>query len=127
MNPSGYFMPNMAMNRLMTRNVYGLSGGIGSLDKIIQGIKNFNWSKLLNGASKTLNVMNQTIPLVRQAGPVINNAKNMFKIVKAFGNETRNKQIINKNVLSERQKSLQATKTIKNSETISNNFPNFFI
>ncbi len=116
MNPSRYFMSNMAINPMMIRNGYRLSGGMGLLERMTSGIKSFNWGKLLNGANKTLNVMNQTIPLIRQAQPVINNARNIFKIAKAFGKETTVSNTVNSVI----KKDLDASKN-------TNNNPIFFV
>ena len=124
MNPGRYFMPNMVMNPMIAGNSYGLSRGIGSFGKIINGIKNFDWSKLLTGANKTLNVMNQTIPLIRQAKPMINNAKSMFKIVRALGSEmkTGNTRSMPKSYSLVRDNSITKEEANKN-----DNYPNFFI
>ena len=125
MNPGRFFMPNMAMNPIMMRNAYGISRNVGIFDRMLQGIRSFNWSRLLNGANKTLNVMNQTIPLIKQAGPMVNNVKSMVKLARAFGSETTknnkfdhsNKRANNDNVI----------KSIQKKEVIDNNYPNFFV
>ena len=90
MNPSRFFMPNMVTNPMMMRNAYMMPRNIGLLGRITNGIRSFNWNKLLTGANKTLNVMNQTIPLIRQTKPMINNVKSMVNLAKAFRSETNN-------------------------------------
>lgn len=45
--------------------------------------KTFTFSGLLNGASKTLGVINQAIPVIYQVKPIWNNAKTMFRVMKA--------------------------------------------
>lgn len=128
MNPGRYFMPNMAMNQMAFGNNYGLSRGLGSLERIVQSVKSFNWGKLLNGANKTLNVMNQTIPLIRQAKPMVNNVKSMFKIVRAFGSETVIKQSTKiSNPVDNRHNTLENRTFTNKKEANDDNYPNFFI
>ena len=126
MNPGRYFIPNMGMgpitrmgpgfgmNPMISTNGFTFRNNLFS--RIANGIKNFNWSGLLNGANKTLNVVNQTIPLVRQTKPMVNNVKNMINLTKAFRKETNsNRTIKNENLITKKE-------VIDN-----NNYPNFFI
>jgi paraquat-inducible protein B len=50
----------------------------------------FNFSNLLNNASKTLNVVNQAIPIIKEVKPILNNAKTVFKIVNSLNNTNSN-------------------------------------
>ena len=119
MNPGRYFMPNMA-NPMMMSNAYGLTNGARGLGRLIQGVKSFDWGKLLNGAGKTLNVVNQTIPIIKQAKPVVNNVKKMVKIVRALGNETNATHTTN-------SVNNKDNYVVKEKETDNSNYPNFFI
>ena len=114
MNPGRFYMPNMAsigmriapMNGAMMNSAM-MSGpmmrgamssvprGMGFFSRIGNSLKSFNFGGLLSGANKTLNVVNQTIPLIRQAKPMVNNMKSMFRLAKAFGNETTSHKMVN--------------------------------
>ena len=129
MNPERFFLPNFS-NQFTPLIRTGYLPNAGLFSRITSSIKRFNWSGLLNGANKTLNVVNQTIPLVRQAGPMVNNMKNMFKIAKAFGNETTRKKQEN-NILNNSGSSninyVENEANIQKKEVVNNNYPNFFI
>ena len=135
MNPNRFFLPNMNIqfSPFIGTNYLARGSNFGLIDRITNSIRRFNWSGLLNGANKSLNVVNQTIPLVRQAGPMVSNMKNMFKIAKAFGNETTNKFSKNGSVRSSTNNSLfqeTSSKSSKNNqkkEVTDDNYPNFFI
>ena len=131
MNPGRYFIPNMRFNPFirmpinpMLRNQILNTSKPGLLNRIINGIKTYNWKSLLNGANKTLNVVNQTIPLIRQAKPMVNNVKSMIELTKAFGNETNTKKSINKSINNKLE---IAKKEIKKSITPNNDYPTFFV
>lgn len=130
MNPGRFFLPNFStqFSPIMRVSYLPNINRIGLFSRITNSIKRFNWSGLLNGANKTLNVVNQTIPLVRQAGPMVSNMKNMFKIAKAFGNETTKPRISNiKNNMSQ-ENNLNIKNEIESSkEIIDTNYPNFFV
>ena len=133
MNPGRFFLPNMTHQFTpFMRGAY-LQGApnLGLFGRIANSIRRFNWSGLLNGANKTLNVVNQTIPLMRQAGPMVSNMKNMFKIAKAFGNETTSKvkNISQKhNILSSSVQRLNDVgENIQKKEVMNDSYPNFFI
>ena len=124
MNPSRFFMPNMALDNMMMRNAYMMPRNIGLFSRLANGFRSFNWTKLLNGANKTLNVMNQTIPLIRQTRPMINNVKSMLQLAKAFRNETGsniNKKNISHNYIN------KSSSTNHNSHIINNEYPTFFV
>lgn len=130
MNPGRYFIPNMALSPMIIRNGYAATREMGLLSRLTQGLRSFNWNRLLSGANKTLNVMNQTIPLVRQAKPMISNVKNMLNLAKAFRSETSNNTLksnnfVNKNESSKNNEIMSKTKKIN----IQNNnyMPTFFI
>ena len=111
MGPMMNFRPNFGMNQAMSINGFTVRNSLFS--RISDGIKNFNWSGLLNGANRTLNVVNQTIPLIRQTKPMINNVKNMINLTKAFRKETTSANV---------SENLMAKK-----EVMDNGNPNFFI
>ena len=77
--------------------------------------RTFNFSSLLNGASRTLNVINQAIPVINQAKPVWNNMKTMFRVAKEF-NAPDTKE--------EKVKIKEEKNEVKTSNT---NNPSFFI
>ncbi len=85
--------------------------------------KSFSFSKILGGISKTLNVANQVIPLYQQAKPLINNAKNIFSIVKEFNKPDKNTQI------SKSQNNITKKEPVNDSskQIINYNNPTFFI
>lgn len=135
MNPNRFFLPNMNMqfSPFIGTNYLSRGSNFGLIGRITNSIRRFNWSGLLNGANKTLNVVNQTIPLVRQAGPMVSNMKNMFKIAKAFGNETASKVSRNYSIndtsrsnLSHELESDNSAKEQKK-EVTNDNYPNFFV
>ena len=68
----------------------------------------FNFSNLLNNASKTLNVVNQAIPVIKEVKPIFKNAKALFKIVNVLNNSN-------------------PTKGVKINKENTNSGPNFFI
>lgn len=131
MNPGRFFLPNMThqFTPFMRGTYMQSTPNLGLFGRITNSIRRFNWSGLLNGANKTLNVVNQTIPLVRQAGPMVSNMKNMFKIAKAFGNETVGRTSITKpNIDNARvQESSNVAESIQKKEVMNDNYPNFFI
>ncbi len=91
--------PNIIRNSLIpaSANINRMSL-FGRLGNIFQGIKNFNWSGLINNTSKTLGIINQSIPLVKQVGPMVGNVKSMIKLASVFKDETddnHQKQSIN--------------------------------
>ena len=128
MNPGRFFTPNFStqFTPLIQANYLPLNRNIGLFGRIASSIKRFNWSGLLNGANKTLNVVNQTIPLVRQAAPMVGNMKNMFKIAKAFGNETTTKKERN-NHYNIKNNYVDHDLGEEKKEVTNNNYPNFFI
>lgn len=74
-----------------------LMGRINLFSRFFNGIKNYNWSGLINNTSKTLGVINQTIPIVKQVKPVINNMRSVIKIASIFKDETDSKAVSNVN------------------------------
>ena len=116
MNSDRFFIPNMTMNPMMMRNAYIMPRNADLLGKFVNGIKSFNWAKLLSGANKTLNVMNQTIPLIRQTKPIISNVKSMLQLAKAFRSETGSNHASNR-------KNQPAKHTYHNNDE----YPTFFI
>jgi len=135
MNPGRYFMPMVGRSPMMYANGmtlrnYGNFNVFGLLNKLTNGIKNFNWRGLLGGMSKTLNVVNQTIPLVRQAKPMFDNVKSMVLLTKTFNNETRNigikKGSVNTTSLSKKKK-YQVNNGTGNFNARNMNRPIFFV
>lgn len=134
MNPGRFFIPNMGIARspMISANFLPSRDGIGFFGRITNSLRTFNWSGLLNGASKTLNVVNQTIPLVRQAGPMFNNMKSMLRLAKVFGNETNNfnyNVIKKKNTINTVDESIdvQDKNLMQKKEILNDCNPNFFI
>ena len=122
MNQGRYFIPNMGMGMSQP---FTLNSGFvfrnNLFSRLVNGIKNFNWGGLLNGANSTLNVVNQTIPLIRQTKPMINNVKNMINLTKAFRKETVKSIKTNSSYKNIEENS------ITKKEVITDNYPNFFI
>ena len=137
MNQGRFFIPRTGMNigPMMGAN-YLPSRGIGLFGKIGNSLKSFNWGNFLNNANKTINVVNQTIPLVKQAGPMFNNMRSMFKIAKAFGNETttnisknrnNNQHIVRNDANNNVHRNTNNEISDGKKEVSNNNYPNFFI
>ena len=120
MNPNRFFIPNMFDNPTMMQNAYIYPRNIGIFQRITNGIRSFNWNKLLTSANKTLNIMNQTIPLIRQTRPMINNVKSMINLARAFRTETKQNNHSNVNTVKSNNKY-----NIKYDET--NQYPTFFV
>ena len=76
--------------------------GTGIINRMLNGIKSFNWSGLLSGANKTLNVVNQTIPLIRETKPIINNVRSIVSLTKAFGKEVNTRNTNNNSVIRDK-------------------------
>ena len=97
MNSGRFFIPNMntipfmrpGFNTVMNSSMI-MSRNTNMIERLVNGIKSFNWRGLLSGANKTLNVVNQTIPLIKQAKPMVGNVRSMIQLAKAFGKETKN-------------------------------------
>lgn len=126
MNPGRFYIPNyMNMGTIpMSRTMFNLGNtprNMGLFQQITSKIRSVDWGGFLNNANKTLNVVNQTIPLVRQAGPMVNNMKSMFKIAKAFGNETIANSSLNTKPVNNNPNIIQKK------EVDTSNEPNFFI
>ena len=81
-------------------------------NNIFSNVKNFKWSSFLDGTQKTLSIINQAIPIIYQIKPIYQNAKAAIKVVNAFKDETKEKQV-----------KRESTRT----NTISNNSPVFFL
>ena len=131
MNSGRYFIPNMMVNPIMIRNGYTASRGMGLFNRIAQGLRSFNWNRLLSGANKTLNVMNQTIPLVRQAKPMVSNVKNMLNLAKAFRSETssnilKGNYMVNRNI-TKKNNDIIISKNKVNIAKDNSDMPTFFI
>lgn len=158
MNPGRFYMPNMAnmgmrmapMNGAMMNSAMmggpmmrgamsSVPRGMGFFSRIGNSLKSFNFGGLLSGVNKTLNVVNQTIPLIRQAKPMVNNMKSMFRLAKAFGDETvsnnsKNRKINNNFSNSDVHHSnnnvtnsyINENSVIKK-EVSDDSYPNFFI
>jgi len=47
-------------------------------------------TKVIGGLTKTLNIANQAIPLYKEAKPMINNARNIYSVLKSFANNKNN-------------------------------------
>ena len=133
MNPGRMMMPNMAFAPIMRAQAMA-PGGMGLFGRIGSGLRSFNWSGLLSGASKTLNVVNQTIPLIKQAKPMVGNVKSMLRLAKAFGSETISRNGSNNNSrrtnnINKENKNI-TTNTVKkesNDNFSNDSYPNFFI
>ena len=70
----------------------------------------FNFSNIINGATKTLNVINQAIPIIKEVKPVLKNARSIIKIVNGLKID-----------------SIKVEQNKKEKDTNYNTGPNFFI
>lgn len=147
MNPGRYFIPNMGMGTItrmgpnmvmgpMIRSGYLATRSPGLINRVLSGLRSFNWRGLVSGANRTLNVVNQTIPLIRQARPMVNNVKSIWQLARAFGNETGNKR--SNNLIDKNNNSTNANNISNNNplnsknetlkeEISDSNYPKFFI
>ena len=103
----------------------GLAGTGGAL-------KTFSWSGLLNSASKTLGVINQAIPVVTQIKPIWNNAKTMFRVMKAVNSDSKSSSTTDSTTKETTNNTNNETTAIKKETTTSNNnsndgSPTFFV
>ena len=124
--PRYYGLQNMMRSSMIpATNTIARTSLFGRLGNVLEGIKSFNWSNLINNTSKTLGIINQTIPLVRQVGPMVGNMKSMIKLASVFKDETDTSpnQNLNNNINNNEQKEKESQ--------INNNFnsdsPTFFI
>lgn len=108
----------------------GLRSLLGLGGRVATGTSSFNFTSLLNGASKTLGVVKDAIPVVKEVGPMMNNMRSMLKIASVFKDET---DITKKEDTSS---SKQASSNINSNSTTTqkveytnqtNNQPNFFL
>ena len=109
----------------------GLRSLLGLGGRAATGTSGFNFTSLLNGASKTLGVVKDAIPVVKEVGPMMNNMRSMLKIASVFKDET---DITKKEDTSS---SKQASSSINSNNTTTtqkveytnqtNNQPNFFL
>lgn len=74
--------------------------------------RGFSLGKIVNGLSKTLRVANQIIPIYQKAMPVIQNARNMFGMLKEFKpSSPKSNQVLSATPLSEPIKTIEKEKT----------------
>lgn len=83
-------------------------------------------TKVLGGISKTLAIANQVIPLYKEAKPMINNARNIFSVLKDINKGVSNKSSTNK---TSNNSSNNETKkdTILETRKVKQNNPSFFL
>ena len=145
-------MMGIGSNPMMGMRGASMMGGAprtgGFLSSLIGGrsaagrlTKSFNFSSLLNGASKALGVVNQAIPIVKEVGPMVGNMKQMLKIASIFKDETdtntNTRTSTNTNTTTpETTPTSQETTNVKENDTRinstttninQNNEPNFFL
>ena len=132
MNYNSVFFP-MVMRNPMTNFTSPFTRNYTIFDVINRlgnGIKNFNWKGMLSGVNKTLNVVNQTIPLVKQAKPMYDNVKSMVLLTKAFKKETNcvaKKNNINNNLLINNNNYKKSINKMDTNNNNTDNNPIFFI
>ena len=132
-------MPNQIVPP-MTGNMMGpmigvplRSGGGGlrsllGLGRTSTGTSGFNFTSLLNGASKTLGVVKDAIPEVKEVGPMMNNMRSMLKIASDETDTTKKEDTTSPNIASSNINSNNTTTTQKVEYTNqTNNQPNFFL
>lgn len=117
MNYGRYFIPNLGMRRIIPfmQTSQVIPHNMGLFNRVFRSLKGINWKGFINGANKTLNAVNQTIPLIKQATPMVDNVKSMVRLAKAFGNETKHKNVSNNMTISNDK-----------SSSLDNNNPIFF-
>lgn len=120
------------MNPMIGAPLRSSSSGLSGLRSLLglgrtTGTSGFNFTSLLNGASKTLGVVKDAIPVVKEVGPMMNNMRSMLKIASVFKDETditkkedTTKSNISSNINNNSTQKVEYT-------NISNNQPNFFL
>lgn len=141
-NPISYGIPNTlgmmgqntARNPGLLSRLFGLRGASGISSVAGTGgtsslLKNFSWSSLLNGASKTLGVINQAIPVYNQIRPIWNNAKTMLRVMKAVNSDDSSKNSSSSSNVSNNIDNYTSTKEIisNNDNNYNDNSPTFFV
>ena len=125
-NPMARSAPSL-LSRLTNAGFSSNPGVLSGASGIAGGLKNFSWSTLLNGASKTLGVINQAIPVLHQIRPIWNNTKTMLRVMKAVNSKD---QKPSSNIINNDKKisSFDEIKLNKNDiNTTSNEGPIFFV
>ena len=117
------FNPFMTANN-MPYAPYGYGINHGGMRNLFNGIRNINWSNILNNTSKTLGVVREAIPVVREVGPMINNMRSMIKIASVFKDETDVKKNNYSNTDAKENSTNESTTTYKDNY---DNKPNFFL
>lgn len=81
-------------------NIANVAPRTGLLSSLLGGIRNINWSGIIDNTQRTLGLINQTIPVVKQVSPVMKNAKMMFRVMNEFKkiDEPSNNTNSNKNI-----------------------------
>lgn len=108
-------------------------GGLRSLlglGRTSTGNSGFNFTSLLNGASKTLGVVKDAIPVVKEVGPMMNNIRSMLKIASVFKDETdttKKEDTTSSNIASSNTSSNNTTTQKVEYTNQTNNQPNFFL
>lgn len=108
-------------------------GGLRSLlglGRTSTGTSGFNFTSLLNGASKTLGVVKDAIPVVKEVGPMMNNIRSMLKIASVFKDETdttKKEDTTSSNIASSNTSSNNTTTQKVEYTNQTNNQPNFFL
>ena len=108
-------------------------GGLRSLlglGRTSTGTSSFNFTSLLNGASKTLGVVKDAIPVVKEVGPMMNNIRSMLKIASVFKDETdttKKEGTTSSNIASSNTSSNNTTTQKVEYTNQTNNQPNFFL
>ena len=123
-NNFGY--PFMNTNYMMPMTRIASGGGLRSLLGFApKAAGGFNFSNLLNGASKTLGVVKEVIPIVKEVRPMMGNMRSMLKIASIFNDETDTK----KETPSQNQENVSSNQTLNNTYNYQNNSnsPNFFL
>lgn len=63
-----------------------------SYNPYVYQTKKFNFSNLLNNASKTLNIINQALLIYKEVKPIFKNASALFKIARGINNISNKKR-----------------------------------
>ena len=91
MNPNLHQHTRGLANTMAPRSSGGLLG-LGSnagTGLARTGLSGINWSGLFGNAQKALGFINQTLPVYNQVKPVVNNARTMFRVMKAMKDDPK--------------------------------------
>ncbi len=87
----------------------------------------FNWGNFLSNAQKTVAIINQAIPIAYLIGPMYRNARTMFRVFNEFNKIDTSSGESTPVSNSNNSNTYNTTESYNNTQSNSDNNPNFFI